>query len=107
MLTDIKIRNAKPNKKPLKLFDGGGLFLLVTPSGSKWWRLKYRFGGKEKQLSLGVYPDINLKEARERRDQARKQLAHEIDPGVNRKAVKAAQLDSNANTYEVIARTIT
>lgn len=103
-LTDVKIRNVKPSKKPQKLFDGGGLFLLVTPAGGKWWRLKYRFVGKEKQLSLGVYPDIDLKEARERRDQARKQLANNIDPGINRKAVKAAQLDSNANTYEVIAR---
>ncbi len=103
-LTDIKIRNVKPNKKPAKLFDGGGLFLLVTPSGGKWWRLKYRFGGREKLLSLGTYPEISLQEAREKRDQARKQLANDIDPGTNRKAVKAAQVDRDTNTFEVIAR---
>ncbi|MBI3440237.1 MAG: integrase arm-type DNA-binding domain-containing protein, partial [Proteobacteria bacterium] len=103
-LTDTKIRNIKPGKNPLKLFDGGGLFLLVTPSGGKWWRLKYRFANKEKLLSLGVYPDVNLKEAREKRDQARKQLANGIDPGTNRKAMKAAQIDRDTNTFEVIAR---
>ena len=103
-LTDIKIRTVKPASKPLKLSDGGGLFLFVTPSGGKWWRLKYRFGGKEKLLSLGVYPEISLKDARDRREQARKQLANDIDPGENRKAVKAAQMDQDANTFEVIAR---
>lgn len=68
-LTDISIRNAKPADKARKLFDGGGLYLEVSPSGGKWWRLKYRRGGKEKRLSLGVYPDISLKDARERRDE--------------------------------------
>jgi hypothetical protein len=74
-LTDVSIRNAKPSDKPAKLFDERGLFLLVTPGGGKWWRFKYRFDGKEKLLSLGVYPDVGLKDARDRRDEARKQVA--------------------------------
>ena len=74
-LTDTAIRNAKPAARPLKLFDGGGLYLEVAPAGGKWWRLKYRFGGKEKRISLGVYPQVALKDARERREAARKQLA--------------------------------
>ena len=63
-LTDTKIRTAKPAHKSRRLFDGGGLYLEVSPSGGKWWRLKHRFGGKEKRLSLGVYPDVKLKDAR-------------------------------------------
>ena len=69
-LTDTAVRNAKPAEKAVKMFDGGGLYLEVAPSGGKWWRLKYRVDGKEKRLSLGTYPDVGLKEARERRDQA-------------------------------------
>ena len=69
-LTDTGIRNLKPKESPFKAFDGGGLFLLVNPNGAKWWRLKYRIDGKEKLLSLGVYPDVSLKQARERRDEA-------------------------------------
>jgi integrase len=103
-LTSTAIRNAKPGEKPIKLFDGGGLFLLVVPAGGKWWRLKYRFGGKEKLLSLGTYPEVSLSDAREKRDQARKLLATDIDPGENRKAHKAAQTDNDANSFEVIAR---
>jgi integrase len=103
-LTNTEIRNAKPAKKPIKLFDGGGLFLLIAPAGGKWWRLKYRFGGKEKLLSLGTYPEVSLSEAREKRDQARKLLAANVDPGENRKAQKAAKTDSDANSFEVIAR---
>ncbi len=103
-LTDTAIRNAKPAKKAKKLFDGGGMYLEVAPSGGKWWRLKYRFGGKEKRLSLGVYPDVSLKDARERRDEARKLLANGIDPGENRKAKKAAKVERAANSFEVVAR---
>lgn len=103
-LTDIAIRSAKPSEKPKKLYDGGGLYLEVSPSGGKWWRLKYRFAGKEKRISLGVYPDISLREARERRDSARRLLANEIDPGENRKVQKAAKVDRAANSFEVIAR---
>ncbi len=106
-LTDVKIRNAKPDVKPRKLFDGRGLFLLLTPSSGKWWRFKYRFGGRAKTLSLGVYPDVGLREARERREEARKLLAAGVDPGVERKAAKAAQAVAAARetgTFELVAR---
>ncbi len=81
VLSDAKARNAKPSTRPYKLSDGEGLFLLVTPSGSKYWRLKYFFVGKEKVLALGVYPAVALADARERRAQARKLLAVGNDPG--------------------------
>ena len=85
-LTDPKIRQAKPADKPYKLFDGGGLFLLVQPGGSKLWRLKYRFGGKEKLLAIGSYDKgVSLKKAREERDKAREQLVEGIDPAASRK----------------------
>lgn len=103
-LTNTAVRNAKPSKKTQKLFDGGGLYLEVAPSGGKWWRLKYRFGGKEKRLSLGTYPEITLKEARERRDNARKLLGDGIDPSAQRKARKAAQVELSANTFEAVGR---
>ena len=103
-LSDTTIRTAKPSEKTQKLFDGGGLYLEVAPTGGKWWRLKYRFGGKEKRISLGVYPDVSLKEARERRDSARKLLANDIDPGENRKVQKSAKVERAANSFEVIAR---
>ncbi|KAA1015126.1 DUF4102 domain-containing protein [Paraburkholderia panacisoli] len=103
-LTDLKIRNAKPTDKQQKLFDERGLYLLVTPAGGKWWRLKYRFGGKEKSLSMGVYPDIGLKQARERRDAARKLLANGIDPSIDRKVQKAATTERAANSFEAVAR---
>ena len=102
-LTDTKIRNAKPMEKKFKIFDTGGLFMIIAPAGGKWWRLKYRFGGKEKQLSLGTYPEVSLAKARTKRDKAREQLADGIDPGQVRKAAKAAK-SSNENTFEVIAR---
>src|SRR5580698_5454733 len=103
-LTHTAISRAKTRSKSYKMYDAGGLFLLVTPSGSKWWRFKYRYAGKEKLLSLGVYPDVSLKEARERRDEERKKLAHKIDPAVNRKAIKAAWINHQINTFEVVAR---
>ncbi|AIO41434.1 hypothetical protein DM40_998 [Burkholderia cenocepacia] len=103
-LTDILIRSTRPGDKAQKLFDGGGLFLLIAPTGGKLWRLKYRFGGREKLLALGVYPDVSLKQARERRDEARKLLADDVDPGATRKAQKAARLASAADSFEVIAR---
>lgn len=112
-LSDTQIRHAKPSVHPTdptkngrsyKLADGRGLFLLVTPQGGKWWRFKYRHEGKEKLLSLGTYPDISLKEAREKRDTARKQLANGIDPASHRKALKRAKSEANANSFEVVAR---
>lgn len=119
-LTDTAIRNAKPGAKPVKLFDERGLFLIVTPSGGKWWRFRYKFNGKEKLLSLGVYPDVPLasrivkdeeigktrkiKGARELRDEARELLAQGVDPGENRKAQKSAKQDRAANSFEVVAR---
>ncbi|HEY9136452.1 MAG TPA: Arm DNA-binding domain-containing protein [Pseudomonadales bacterium] len=82
-LTDTTIRNTKPAEKQFKLYDERGLLLIITPSGGKWWRVKYRFAGKEKSLSLGTYPDVSLKDARSRRDEARKLLTNGIDPGQN------------------------
>ena len=72
-LTDTAIRKAKYPQEKNKLFDGGGLYIELSPAGGKWWRLKYRFGGKEKLLSLGTYPTVSLKEARDRRDEAKRQ----------------------------------
>jgi integrase len=103
-LTTTTIRNVKPGKKTAKLFDERGLYLEVSPSGGRWWRLKYRFQGKEKRLSLGVFPDVSLKDARDRRDVARKLLADGIDPSENRKAQRLAQADRAANSFEVVAR---
>ncbi|MEO6927049.1 MAG: integrase arm-type DNA-binding domain-containing protein [Rhodanobacter sp.] len=103
-LTDTTIRTAKPTTKPQRLFDGGGLYLEVSPAGGKLWRLKYRHGGKEKRLALGAYPDTRLKDAREKRDAARKLLAAGVDPGEQRKAAKAAGEERAANSFEVIAR---
>jgi integrase len=103
-LTDTIVRNAKPRLKPYKIYDADGLFLLITATGNKWWRMKFRYGGKEKLLSLGVYPEVTLKEARERRDQEHKNIAFNIDPSLNRRAAKQAQADNQSNTFEVVAR---
>ncbi|UCV15526.1 tyrosine-type recombinase/integrase [Quatrionicoccus australiensis] len=103
-LTDTAIRTAKPAEKPYKLADEKGLFLLLNPNGSKWWRLKFRVDGKEKLLSLGTYPEIGLKKAREERDKARTMLAEGIDPSQHRKAAKATRELLAANSFEVICR---
>lgn len=103
-LSDTTIRAAKPADKPYKLSDEKGLFLLVHPNGSKYWRHKYRYEGKEKLLAHGTYPDTSLKEARERRDAARKLLADGIDPTEHKKAHKNAREERAANSFEVIAR---
>lgn len=103
-LTDTAIRNTKPTDKPFKVTDGQGLFILVNPNGSKWWRLKYRIAGKEKLLSLGTYPATTLKEARAKRDEAKRQIAAGIDPSAQRKAVKMATEERCANSFEVICR---
>uniref|UniRef100_E6Q034 Putative integrase n=1 Tax=mine drainage metagenome TaxID=410659 RepID=E6Q034_9ZZZZ len=102
-LTDTEIRRSKPALKPYKLADGGGLHLLVTPSGGRLWRWKYRFQGTEKQLSIGRYPDFSLANARERRDAARKRLANGIDPMAERMAEKTAVKVATDHTFEKIA----
>ena len=103
-LTDVVIRGAKPTTKAIKLYDSGGLYLEVSPSGGKWWRLKYRFNGKENRISLGVYPETTLRAARDRRDTERKLLAEGIDPSKSRKTEKSAQANRAANSFEQVAR---
>ena len=105
-LTDTVIRLAKPKSKPCKLFDGGGLFMLITTSGGKLWRLKYRLRGTERLLALGVYPAVSLKDARRRRDEAKEQVAKGIDPGEEKKEAKAAVIAAQRekeNTFEAVA----
>jgi integrase len=105
-LTDTAIRKTKPEQKPLKLRDGGGLYLILRPDGARWWRLDYRrpVSGKRNTLSLGTYPATSLAEARTERDLARKQLSKGIDPGEHRKAEQSAGIERAANSFEVIAR---
>jgi integrase len=102
-LTDTKIKAAKPREKAYKLADERGLFLLVNPNGSKYWRFKYRFGGKEKLLAIGVYPDVSLAEAREKRDAARKMLTNEVDPSLNKQITKRAIKQATENSFQAIA----
>ena len=102
-LTDMKVLKAKPQDRPVSLFDGGGLYLLVTTTGGKLWRFKYRFNSKEKKLAFGAYPEISLLDARQKRDEARRQLAKGNDPSAIRKAQKQAKTEST-ETFEVIAR---
>lgn len=90
-LTDTACRKAKPEAKPKRMADGSGLYLEVMPNGSKYWRLKYRYAGKEKRLALGVYPEVSLKEARDHQDAARRLLREGLDPGIARKSAKIAQ----------------
>jgi integrase len=104
MLTDIQLRRIKPTDKPQKLSDGGGLFLLVTVQGGKLWRLAYRFGGKQKTLSIGEYPIVSLTDARAKREEAKRQLVNGIDPSAAKQAAKAAVQGAAANCFEVIAR---
>ncbi len=103
-LSTAKIHNATAQKKTVRLFDGRGLYLEIAPTGSRWWRFKYRFAGKEKRISLGVYPDVGLKKARDRRDEMRKLVADGIDPSAARKQQKLMALDATANTFEAVAR---
>lgn len=100
MLTDVAIRKEKPGPTPRKLFDFGGLYLLLNPDGSRWWRFKYRIFGREKLLSLGVYPEITLKRARDRRDEARRLIADGVDPALKRQAEKQAV----GENFESVAR---
>jgi len=103
-LTDTAIRNAKAlESKTIRLKDERGLYLEISPRGGKWWRLRYWMNGKENRLSLGVYPDVSLKDARDRRDEARKLIAKGVDPAQVRKEERAEALES-AETFEAIAR---
>ena len=102
-LTDIKVQKAKPQDKPVSLFDGCGLYLLVTPSGGKLWRFKYRFDKKEKKLAFGAYPAVSLLDARKKRDDARALVAKGIDPGAERKAQKQSSIEET-ETFEIVAR---
>lgn len=103
-LTDIEVRNAKPKSAPYKLTDAEGMYLLVKPSGAKYWRLKYRYGGKEKVLALGVYPDVRLPDARKRRADAKASLTENRDPGFERKSEKLVAAFRAGNTFEGVAR---
>jgi integrase len=102
MLTDAIIRNTKPKDKPFKLTDGAGLYLLINPTGSRLWRLRYHIGGLEKKLSIGPYPEVSLKEAREKAVEAKKAIRTGIDPSQAKKAQKASA--SGADSFETIAR---
>lgn len=104
MLTDVKARKAAATDKDYKLTDERGLFLLVRPNGTKLWRLKFRFAGKEKLLSFGAYPEVSLSEARERRDTARKLLREGTDPAAERKRQARAERQGEAHTFESVAR---
>jgi integrase len=103
-LSDTTVRRAKPGEKQRKLFDAHGLYLLLAPTGSRWWRLKYRFAGKEKLLALGSYPEVSLKEARVRCHDARKKLAAGVDPSADRKTTKAALAALGNGNFEAVAR---
>lgn len=102
-LTDAAIRKAQPIEKPLKLSDRAGLYILLNPNGSRWWRFDYRFAKKRKTLSMGTYPDTGLADARAKRDEARKLLAAGIDPGEQRKAGRLAGAERAANSFAVVA----
>ena len=104
MLSDVLIRKAKASSKPQKLTDGRGLYLLLTPADQRWWRFKYRFAGKEKLLSLGVYPDVSLKQAREKCEEVRKLVAAGSDPSAARQAEKRAVREAADNDFASVAR---
>lgn len=103
-LNDLTIKNKKPTDKPYKLPDERGLFLLIHPNGSKYWRFRYSFGGKEKLLALGVYPDISLAEARDKREEARRLIANGVDPSVMKQTSKRATRIAQENTFEAVAQ---
>jgi len=104
MLTDVQLKKARPADKAYKLSDTGGLFVLVSTTGNRSWRLKYRFGGKEKTLTFGSYPEVALREAREKRDAAKAALREGRDPGVEKKQAAAARVMASVNTFEACAR---
>ncbi len=101
-LTNVFLKNATPKGKPYKVFDGEGLYIEIRPNGGKWWRLKYRYGGKEKRISLGTYPEISLKQARSERAKAKDLLARGVDPSEDRKL--SEKVESGENSFERVAR---
>jgi len=101
-LTDVAVRNAKPGAKAIKLADGGGMFLLITPAGGKLWRLKYRIDGREKLLAIGSYPEIGLGEARRRREEARELIARDKDPSREKRRGKMRARIQAADTFKAI-----
>ena len=103
-LTDTKCRNAKGQVKVCKLSDGGGLHLLVNPDGAKYWRLAYRWHGKQRTLAIGVYPTIGLMKARIARDEAKRNLAADIDPSLVKRERKRAAKIATDTTFEAVAR---
>ncbi|NYH13405.1 integrase [Paraburkholderia bryophila] len=103
-LSDAEIRRSPPRDKTYKLADGGGMYLEVRPNGSRYWRLKFRYSGKEKLLALGVYPTTSLKDARDKREAAKKQLANGVDPSAARKAEKRSAVTNAENSFEAVAR---
>lgn len=103
-LSETKINKTKPQEKDFKLYDGGGLYLLITPAGGKLWNLKYRFAGKEKKLSLGAYPALSLSDARTKSKESKELLAKGVDPSEVKKAKKNAITACNENSFEVVAR---
>jgi integrase len=104
MLNDTRVRITKPCKRPVKLSDSGGLYLLIAPNGSKLWRLAYRFGGKQKTLAIGAYPTITLKAARDKREEAKRLLANGIDPSVQRRLDR--QIASTGSTFKAVAEEV-
>jgi len=103
-LSDMKVKNLKPETSTYRRSDGGGLYIEVKPNGSKYWRLKYRYLGKEKKLAFGVYPDVSLSLARKRRDEARELLANGVDPSQAKRQEKLDALSNAANTFEAVGR---
>ncbi|GAB3630264.1 integrase [Pandoraea terrae] len=103
-LTDVQVRAAAPREKQYRLADSGGMYLEVRPNGGRYWRLKYRFGGKEKALTIGAYPGVSLKDARAKRDAAKKQLADGIDPSMMKQATKRTARQNAEHSFEAVAR---
>lgn len=104
LLRDKEIREARPSTKPFNLWDVGGLYLTVSDTGAKWWRLKYRYGGRERRMGLGTYPEVSLSEARQHRDDARTLLRKGIDPLEKRQSEQLERKDAAANSFESLAR---
>ena len=102
--TQIKNLKPEPGKKVTRHYDGNGLFLFITDKGQKWWRFKFSFSGKEGMLSLGTFPKVSLKEARQQADELKEMIRQGINPAMNRKATKAAEKTKDANSFEVVAR---